>query len=166
MSDFAHVHLPAIPRGFQRAICARRGGLIAAGLLGATGLLFAWQASLLDLGDIGLPGAGFFPLLLGCAVLAFSVVIGVEGWRTPASGERIVFGHRDVLIVFAALLGVPSTFDTFGAYLTLGLFGATLLLFVARLSLLSTAVAVGSGAIVCWLFFQVMLGVQLPAGPF
>jgi Na+-transporting NADH:ubiquinone oxidoreductase subunit NqrB len=140
--------------------------MVAAGLLGTTGLLFAWQASMLDLGDIGLPGAGFFPLVLGSAVLAFAVVIGFEGWRSTASSEPVMVGHRDVLIVFTALLAVPLMFDSLGAYPTLGLFGAALLLFVARLSFFRTVVAIGLGMVACWLFFQVTLGVQLPMGPF
>jgi len=48
-----------------RAFCVRRGGIAMACALLAVGLIFVWQASLLDFGGLGLPGPGFFPLLLG-----------------------------------------------------------------------------------------------------
>ena len=146
------------------AICARRGGLAVAGAIAACGLLFVWQASLLDLGHVGLPGPGFFPLVLGAAVAAFAVVIGLERWRMPADGQKIEIGHRDVLIVIAAMLGVPLLFEPLGAYLTLGLFGVVILRLVAKVSLPLAIAAMAAGMVGCWYFFEVMLGVQLPSG--
>jgi len=149
-----------------RPINARRGGMCVAGVLAATGLLFAWQASRIDFGDFGLPGPGFMPLLLGILVFILAVVIGVEEWLGLGSRETIEFGHRDVLIVFAALLGVPLLFGRLGAYVTLGLFGAALLVFIARCSLLVAALSAIVAMAACWYFFQVALGLQLPVGPF
>jgi Tripartite tricarboxylate transporter TctB family len=148
-----------------RAISARRGGMLVAGVLAATGLLFAWQASLIDFGDFALPGPGFFPLVLALSVVSLSVVIGVGDWLGD-SRETVELGHRDVLIVFAALLAVPLLFEPFGAYVALGLFGAVLLVLIARCSLLVAAVSsiIAMGA--CWYFFQIALGLQLPLGPF
>src|SRR5215468_3994509 len=147
-----------------RAISARRGGMWVAGVLAATGLLFAWQASLIDFGDFALPGPGFFPLVLAVLVVMLSVVIGVGDWLGAESHETVELGHRDVLIVFAAMLAVPLLFEPLGAYITLGLFGAVLLVLVARSSLviavISAVVAMGA----CWYFFQVALGLQLPVG--
>src|SRR6516165_915058 len=51
-----------------RAVSPRIGEAFVAGMLGAVGLFFVWQAMLLDLGHIGLPGPGFFPLCLGATV--------------------------------------------------------------------------------------------------
>src|SRR3974377_2149883 len=47
------------------ALSPRVGEVFVSGMLGAVGLFFAWQAMLLDLGPLGLPGPGFFPLCLG-----------------------------------------------------------------------------------------------------
>src|SRR5262245_36219753 len=65
-------------RMLPRVIGGRRGGLLAAGALALTGLIFAWQASLLDLGHIGLPGPGFFPLVLAALLAFFSALIAIE----------------------------------------------------------------------------------------
>jgi hypothetical protein len=148
-----------------RAISARHGGMCVAAVLAAIGLIFTWQAALIDFGDVALPGPGFFPLVLGVLVLALAAVIGVRDWfRT--GGEAVELGHRDVLIVLAALAAVPPLFEPLGAYATLGLFGAALLVLIARCSLVIAVLSAAIGMAACWYFFQVALGLQLPIGPF
>ena len=148
-----------------RAISARHGGMCVAAVLAAIGLIFTWQAALIDFGDVALPGPGFFPLVLGVLVLALAAVIGVRDWfRT--GGEAVELGHRDVLIVLAALAALPPLFEPLGAYATLGLFGAALLVLIARCSLVIAVLSAAIGMAACWYFFQVALGLQLPIGPF
>jgi len=69
-----------------------------------------------------------------------------------------------VLIVLAAMLAVPLLFEPLGAYVTLGLFGAVLLVLVARTSAVTAGVAAVAGMGGCWYFFHVALGLQLPFG--
>jgi len=148
------------------AISARNGGIFVAVLLALIGLVFAWQASLLDFGGFDLPGPGFFPLVLGVVVFAFSTLIAVEGFRGAGVGETVELGHRDVLIVLAAMVAVAELFEPLGAYLSLGLFGAVLLVVLARVSV---PLAIASACIAmaaCWYFFQVLLGLELPIGSF
>jgi hypothetical protein len=167
MTDRADISVHAATRSLlPRAICIRRGGLCTAGFIGIVGLLFVWQASLLDLGSVALPGPGFFPFVLGAVLAALTGVIGSEIWRERASAETVELGHRDVMIVLAAMLAVPPVFEPLGAYVTLGLFGAVLLVVIGRVSLLLAGAAAVIGMAACWYFFQVLLGLQLPAGPF
>jgi putative tricarboxylic transport membrane protein len=166
VTDREDVRVRESARRLPWRIGARRGGVLVAAALTATGLLFVWQASFLDLGHIGLPGPGFFPLLLGALVAVFAIMIGVDCWRTPVEGEAAELGHPQVLITLAALLAVPLLFEWLGAYLTLGLFTAALLVFIARLSPLLAVVWTVLGMAACWLVFQELLGVRLPMGPF
>jgi hypothetical protein len=152
--------------GLLRAISARRGGIGVAAALAFIGLLFTWQASLIDFGDFALPGPGFFPLVLGVLVFVLAVVIGIGDWLYVANQETVELGHRDVLIVLAAFLAVPLLFEPLGAYVTLGLFGAVLLVLIARCSLIVAGLSAAIGMAACWYFFQVALGLQLPTGPF
>jgi Tripartite tricarboxylate transporter TctB family len=147
------------------AINARRGGICIAAVLAAVGLIFTWQASLIDFGDFALPGPGFFPLVLGVLVFVVAVMIGARDWFQADSGETVALGHRDVLIVVAAMLAVPLLFEPLGAYLTLGLFGAALLVLVARTPIVIAVLAAIVAMVGCWYFFQVALGLQLPLGP-
>ena len=147
-----------------RILCARRSGVCVAAMLAVVGLLFVWQSSLLDLGHIGLPGPGFFPLVLGGVVAAFSTLIGIERWRTPANGETVALGHRDVLIVLAAL-AFPLVFDparrlSHARPVWRGGAGAHRAGFACSRSRRARPVAA------CWYFFQVLLGLQLPDRPF
>jgi hypothetical protein len=147
-----------------RAIGARHGEIWIAAVLAAAGLVFGWQASLLDFGTLALPGPGFIPLVLSLATIALGGIIGVREWLRADSGETVELGHRDVLIVLAAMLAVPLLFEPLGAYVTLGLFGAVLLVLVARTSAVTAGVAAVAGMAGCWYFFQVALGLQLPLG--
>jgi hypothetical protein len=99
-------------------------------------------------------------------VVVLAVVIGVGDWLQAASRETVALGHRDVLIVLAAMLAVPPLFEPLGAYVTLGLFGAALLVLIARVSLLMAGLSAAIGMAACWYFFQVLLGLRLPIGPF
>jgi hypothetical protein len=146
------------------AISARHGALWVAATLAVTGAVFVWQALLLDFGTVALPGPGFIPLGLAVLTVVLAGLIGFAEWRPPDSGETIELGHRDVLIVFAAMLAVPPLFQPLGADVTLGLFGAALLVLIARTSVVIAAVAAVVGMTASWYFFEVALGLQLPVG--
>ena len=139
--------------------------MVVAGLLAATGAALVWQASLLDLGSVALPGPGFFPLILGAALAMLAAAIGLGYWRA-SENAAIELGHRDVLIAIAALLLVPLLFEPLGAYLTLGLLAATLLKLIGRVPLPIAVMAASLAMLICWCFFHALLGVRLPAGPF
>lgn len=166
MTDQAQESAPRERRAFPWRIGARCGGFIAAGALALTGLVFAWQAARLDLGQLGLPGPGFFPLALSLLLVAFSGAIAFQGWLAPARDEPIEFGHPQVLITLAALLAVSILFEPLGAYIALGLLTAALLVFIARLSWWLAIVWSALGMAACWYLFGELLGVRLPIGPF
>jgi hypothetical protein len=146
------------------AVNTRQGALGIAAVLAVTGAVFGWQTLLLDFGTLALPGPGLIPLLLATLTVVLAGLIGFAEWRRPDSGETIELGHRDVLIVFVALLAVPPLFQPLGANTTLGLFGAVLLVFVARTSVVIAAGAAVVGMTACRYFFEVALGLQLPVG--
>jgi len=160
-----HAFRLCVPRGLHlpRTANAHHGGMLVAAAIAIAGALLAWQAALLDLGNLDLPGPGFFPLVLGAAMVTFAMAIGIDRWRS-AEGEAIKLGHRDVLVTVAALLAVPLLFEPLGALATLGLFGVTMLVLVARVQPLLAIAAAAVGMAACWYFFQVLLGLQLPAG--
>jgi hypothetical protein len=147
-----------------RTISVRDGGLWIAAAFAAIGLIFGWQALRLDFGTISLPGPGFIPTVLSVATVLLACIIGARDWLQADSGETVELGHRDVLIVFAAMLALPLLFEPLGAYVTLGGFGAVLLVLVARTPLLVAVPAAIAGMAACWYFFQVALSLQLPLG--
>ena len=68
-------------------------------------------------------------------------------------------------IVIVALLAVPLVFELLGASITLGLLGTVLLVLIGRVPLPLAIAAAGLGMAACWYFFEVLLGVSLPVGP-
>jgi len=153
---------PAAPG--MLSLSSRHAALGAAVALAAAGLFFSWQASLLDFGSVGLPGPGFFPFVLGLFLTAFASVTAFVVARDRTEGEPVELGHRDVLIGIAALIGVCVGFEPVGAFLTLGVFAAALLVLVGRVSVLTAALSSLVGMIAVWYFFKVLLGLQLPDG--
>jgi putative tricarboxylic transport membrane protein len=149
-----------------RPVPARVGELLIAIALLAAGLLFVWQSTLLPFGDVGLPGPGFFPFVLGILLGLFALAIVVRAMRQHDEGGAVSLGHRDIVVVFAALVGAGFAFERLGAYVTLGLFTAALLWLIARASFWRGVLVAGLGMVAVWAFFKVLLGVQLPAGPF
>jgi Na+-transporting NADH:ubiquinone oxidoreductase subunit NqrB len=150
---------------WARPISNRTGEMImAAALLGAA-IFFVWQSLSLPFGSFGLPGPGFFPFVLGIVLALFAIAIFARVYSGPG-GDPVHLGHRDVLFVFAALAGVAATFEALGAYASLGAFTATLLLAIAKSAPWRVALGTGLGMVAVWVVFKVLLGVQLPAGPF
>jgi hypothetical protein len=147
-----------------RSFCARRGGLFVAAVMIVIGALFAWQASLLPLGTLGLPGAGLFPFILALLLAAFSSTIAGRILVTKSVDDPVELGHTDVLIAIVAMLVIPTLFESLGSYLTLGLFAAALLFFIGRVPLIRAVPAAAIGMIAVWYFFKILLGLQLPNG--
>jgi hypothetical protein len=138
---------------------------VAAALL-ALGVFLVWQSALLPFGNVESPGPGFFPLVLGIALSVVALAIAARTARRRTEGEMVCLGHRDILVLFALLTGVGFAFQRLGAYATLGLFTAAHLMFVARTSLWRAVLGASLYVVAIWAFFKVLLGVQLPAGPF
>lgn len=134
-------------------------------LLGGAGAFFASQALGLTFGDIGLPGPGFQPFMLGLALMALSATLAVVASRQPRSASLIELGHPPVLITLACLAASAFLFERLGAFLTLGGFVALMLIFVARVKIVTALPASVIGMATVWYVFKGLLGVQLPAGP-
>ncbi len=149
-----------------RKVSAKSAGVVVAAALAATGLFFVWRSSLLSFGDVGVPGPGLFPFILGLALLLVALAVMAEEMRHVDRHATIAIGHRDVIVVFGALLAVSALFETAGAYATLGAMTAVLLKLLARVSIVTAVLAAAVGMVLAWIVFNILLGVQLPVGPF
>ena len=161
---FPDTRRPAIE---QMMVPSHAGELMMAAILLLVGLLFIAQSALLPLGDLGLPGPGFAPLALGIALALIALLLGSRAvYHRGADEEAVNLGHRASFLVFAALLGVGFAFERLGVYVTLGLFTGVVLVLVARISMWRGALSASLGMIAVWGLFEVLLGIQLPDGPF
>lgn len=145
---------------------ARVGEMLVALAMLAAGGFFIWQSAGLAFGDLHRPGPGFFPSALGSALAVLATAVLIRAWRGAADAENVHLGHRNVLAVFAASIAAAVGFERLGAYATLGTLAGILLLVLARLSLWRAALGASLGMVAIWAIFKMLLGVQLPPGPF
>jgi len=123
---------------------------------------------------------GCSPLLNGKPLQVFDVYNALQGFAQLGllalailflsmrgeEGETTYLGHRNVLIVLAALAGLAFAFERADSYLVLGTFMAVILLLVARASLWKVLLAALVTIVLVWAIFTLALGVRLPAGDF
>lgn len=167
MTDNREASPDAAAQGaWGRPVPARSGEIAMAIALLAVAVFFISQAALLDFGRVGLPGPGFFPFALGIALGLVSLMILFVVVRAQDESEPVYLGHRDVLVVIAALMGVAFSFEQADAYLVLGTFLACVLLLVARTSLWRALLGACLGMVLVWVVFRFALGVRLPTGRF
>lgn len=150
---------------WARPVSSRRGEIAMSVALLATAVFFVSQATVLPFGGVGLPGPGFFPFALGTALGLLALAILYRGVRSE-EGETVYLGHRDVLIVLAALAGLAFAFERADTYLVLGSFMAVVLLLVARSSPWKVALGAIVTMIAVWAIFKLALGVRLPTSDF
>ncbi|MGH8619888.1 MAG: tripartite tricarboxylate transporter TctB family protein [Burkholderiales bacterium] len=114
------------------------------------------------------PGAGFFPLWYGIALLVLAVLLVVQSLRDGAPAEArkpFTAGHRRVIAVVIALAVTVVLLKVIGFTAA---FGLLTLLPVRVLYARTWPVAVGTAAGLAagfYLVFVFALGVELPAGP-
>jgi hypothetical protein len=148
---------------WARPVPSRLAEAAVALALFATGLFFAWNALATPFGKVGLPGPGFFPFVLGIALVLLASGILYLIWRGNLETNAVYVGHRDVLLAVLAMIGVAIAFERVDSYLALGAFAAFLLLFVARAAPWRVVLGATLGMVAVWLFFNIALGVRLPA---
>ena len=150
---------------WARPASARVGEIAVAIALQAVALFFVFQAALLPFGSVGLPGPGFLPFVLGITLGVLALAILYDTMRRPGGGI-VFFGHRDVLIVLAALAGVAFAFEQVDTYVTLGVFSAVVLVLVARAAPWKAVLGTVLGMVALWAMFSLALGLRLPTDEF
>jgi len=131
--------------------------------LGAFAIAHAWP---MPVGTWSLPGPRIFPSALGALLALVAGGLLARAIRAGRSGAMVAFGHRDVAITLAVLVGVAFAFTRLGAAPSFALMLFALLWPLARLAWWQAAIAAIVGAGSAWIVFVEMLGVQLPRGPF
>jgi hypothetical protein len=141
----------------------QRGGeiAIAAGLAGLGGFA-GYKALQMPLGTVSVPDAGFFPLVCagGLALCSLWFLAGVWCRRSP--GEARDLGHVPVVMILAGLAILAFAFEKYGFAMLFPVLTAVIRTLAGR-SWAHAALIAGALSFGAWLFFVVLLGVQLPA---
>jgi putative tricarboxylic transport membrane protein len=129
------------------------------------------EAFRLPLGQMRDPGAGFFPLMIGLLMGVLAIIALLQSLKekkkSPASSEPCAaerFRWWNLVVIVAALVAYALTLTTVGFLINTFLFMLLLLKVIDpqnwRKSLLASLIT----AVVSELFFNVLLGAQIPTG--
>ncbi len=122
--------------------------------------------------EFGRPGPGFFPTWLSLALLVVAGILFVRAsLSSEADAESPSVGAAGVarrllrpLLLLAFLMCAVALMSTLGFLITVGLFLATVMTVVERVSLWKGVMVAGIGTFAFYQLFSVWLGVQLPVG--
>jgi putative tricarboxylic transport membrane protein len=131
-------------------------------------LLAAWicfEALQVPLGSFRMPGAGFFPLALGLALGALSVMLLGLGLLSPASGSTDAWPERRVgFYLVASIVAAVWLFEHAGFLLTMTLFLALTTRVLGKISWLTAVVLAVAGSAAAYVVFSRVLLIALPSG--
>ena len=123
------------------------------------------EALQVPFGSLRMPGAGFFPLLLGITLSVLAVMLlGLEWTSREVDAARVWPDTPDVLYVTAILILAAWLFERAGFLVAMGLFLAVSIKVLGRgrwLTVLATAVV---GSVTSYWVFVRLLQISLPGG--
>ncbi|HEY7553209.1 MAG TPA: tripartite tricarboxylate transporter TctB family protein [Candidatus Binatia bacterium] len=149
----------------------RRNDLWAAGFLLLLGFLATLESWRLVLGEVGKPGAGFFPfyLALGLTITSFALVVrsfvGRAAERGSSPGPLDAKAVGKIVWLVSGLILYAFAFEKIGFLLSTFLVMVFLLRAIAAFAWRLTLGGSIAIAFLAYLVFKIWLQVQLPAGP-
>jgi hypothetical protein len=140
----------------------RSGEIAIAAALAGLGGFAGYGALQMPLGTASVPDAGFFPLACAGGLALGSLWILVRAWYRRAGVEGCDLGHAAVAVVVAGLAILSFVFEKYGFAMLFPVLTAVIRTLAGRTWLHAAAIAAAL-SFGTWVFFVVLLGVQLPA---
>lgn len=126
------------------------------------------EAFRLPMGEMKDPGAGFFPLLVALVLGLLAVIAVFHAFReqagAPEAKSRERFRWWNLVVILAALIAYALTLETAGFLINTFWFMLLLLKVIEPQGWPKALLASLITAVVSELFFNVLLGAQIPTG--
>ena len=144
---------------------ARAKASAVAGIFLLLGIVICIEALQVPIGSVRMPGAGFFPLLLGLALAVLSLLLLGMTYATVAAAPVRVWPERpEVVYLVGSLLASVWLFERAGFLITMTLFLCVALRVLGRKSW-ALALAIGlAGSVAAYIVFSRGLQIALPSG--
>jgi Tripartite tricarboxylate transporter TctB family len=143
---------------------ARRNTVLAALIFFLLGGWICLEASQLPFGGFRMPGAGFFPLLLGVALCLLSLILLLTSLLGPAETASASPARAEVFYLMAAILAAAWLFERLGFLSTMALFLGVILKVLGKLGWTATVVLAVVGSAAASVLFNRVLLIGLPSG--
>jgi putative tricarboxylic transport membrane protein len=141
----------------------RTGDALTGLALAAGGAVFAVLAWPIPRGEIGNPGPGFLPLVLGLALVVLGLGCAMRAWRTR-DAATVMLAETKAVVCVVALFGAALLFVPLGFVPTIAIFLAVLFGVLAGMRWWAAAIAGCGASVALWLVFDYLLGLGLPTG--
>jgi putative tricarboxylic transport membrane protein len=139
---------------------------VVAGVFLLLGAFICVEALQVPLGTVRMPGAGFFPLLLGLALGVCSIILLGMSLASPAGGATThVWPDRpEVVYLVGSLLAAVWLFERAGFLLTMTLFLGVAMRVLGTMSWSRAFVLAMVGSVASYVVFSRGLLIALPSG--
>jgi putative tricarboxylic transport membrane protein len=133
-------------------------------------VVMSGEAFRLPMGEMRDPGAGFFPLLIGLVTGLLALIALVQSLgkkeknHAPAPRTTEPFRWWNLVVITAALIAYALTLTTLGFMINTFLFMLILLKVIEPQTWKKAVLAALITAVTSDLFFNVLLGAQIPSG--
>lgn len=129
------------------------------------GAWICFEGLRVPVGTFRMPGAGFFPLLLGMALSVFSIVLLGMSLVSPGRGSTKVWPERpEVLYLMGSVGAAAALFERAGFLLTMALFLVIAMRVLGKLRWVTAIVLALVGSVASYVVFGRVLLVALPSG--
>ena len=138
---------------------------VVAALFLLAGVWICLEALQVPVGSLRMPGAGFFPLVLGVTLGALAIILFGTEWGSREAGSTRIWPDRaEVFYVMGTLVVAVWLFDRAGFLLTMGSFLAVSIKVLARGRWLTALVTAVIGSVTSYWVFVRLLQISLPSG--
>lgn len=136
----------------------------------AVGIVFSIGALGYRVGDPANPGMGFFPFIVGCALIFLALIIFLQGWRRREEDRKSVApigpskSWKKIVMATIGLFMYIFSFEYLGFALITFLFMVYLMIFVDRQRWMTVIAVAILTATLSYSVFVYLLKVELPKG--
>ena len=132
-------------------------------------LLGGWiclEALQVPFGSFRMPGAGFFPLLIGLTLSVLSLVfLGMQLLGNTTAVPQVLPARAEVCYLVVAIFAAVWLFERAGYVLTMVLFLGVMLKVLGKLGWATTIGLALAGSLAAYMVFSRVLMIALPSGP-
>ena len=129
------------------------------------GVWICFEALQVPVGNLRMPGAGFFPLVLGVTLSALAIILFGTEWVSRDAGSTRIWPDRpEVLYVMGILVLAVWLFDRAGFLLAMSVFLVVSIKVLGRGRWLTALVTAVIGSVTSYWVFVRLLQISLPSG--
>ena len=129
------------------------------------GVWICFEALQVPVGNLRMPGAGFFPLVLGVTLSALAIILFGTEWVSRETGSTRIWPDRpEVLYVTGILVLAVWLFDRAGFLLAMSVFLVVSIKVLGRGRWLTALVTAVIGSVTSYWVFVRLLQISLPSG--